>query len=322
MPSKPDRAGPLRIAGAIVLLALTAPSVARASSVPLRWTAPGDDGNSGRASAYELRYSESAVPSDTSSWWSSATNAGALPAPLTAGSSQTFTVAGLDSGATYYFIIRTADEVPNWSGFSNVAVKSTSVAGTPLPTPGGFAAQNVTGGVRLSWNVVTSGSPTGFHVYRRTGSSSISVLVQTAPLSQTSWTDSSVSAGITYGYSITTYLGGTESSPAVATITVPGGSPAVVTSPLLAYPNPAKGRVSIRFVAGGADGSPGRARLVIYDLTGHSVARLLDDVLPAGERIVDWTCVSDAGNTVAPGLYQAILDTPMGRQVTRLAIVP
>ena len=312
-----------RVLGAAISIALLAPSGALADTILLHWTAPGDDGNVGRASTYELRYSVTAVPIDTTSWWASATVAGPLPAPLTAGSGEAFTVAGLDSGTTYYFVIRTADEVPNWAGFSNVAVRTTGTSGGTLVTPTGFTAQNVAGGVRLNWNVVTSGSPGGYHVYRRVVPGAIGTLVHTALVSQSSWTDSSVVAGTTYEYSIATYSGPSESAPALATITVPGGtSPPVTSTEMVGYPNPAKGRVTFRFLAGTADGSPGRIRLVVYDLTGHKVCKLLDEVVPAGEKSIDWTCISDAGNAVAPGLYNAILDSPMGRKVTRLAIIP
>src|SRR6185312_16032716 len=106
---------------------------------------------------------------------------------------------------TYYFVIRTADEVPNWSGFSNVSVRSTSTGGANLVTPTGFAASMVADDVRLSWNTVTSGSPAGYRVYRRAGSSPIGTLVLTAPVNQTSWTDTTVASGVTYEYSIVTY---------------------------------------------------------------------------------------------------------------------
>ena len=288
----------------------------------LRWTAPGDDGNVGRASAYELRYSETPVPNDTTSWWVAAINAGSLPLPLTAGTRESFTVAGLDSATTYYFIIRTADEVPNWAGYSNVAVKATGSSGTTLVTPSGFAAQVVGGDVRLSWNVVTTGNAAGYRVYRRTGSNPIGTLVQTLPLSQSSWTDTTVVAGTTYEFSITSYSGSLESTPALATITVPGNGLPAASSDMVVYPNPAKGRVTIRFQAGTADGAPGRARIVIYDVTGQRVCKLLDDVLPAGLSTMEWLCQSDGGSALAPGLYSAILDTPRGRQVTQLAILP
>ncbi|HEY6571940.1 MAG TPA: flagellar hook assembly protein FlgD, partial [Candidatus Eisenbacteria bacterium] len=63
-------------------------------------------------------------------------------------------------------------------------------------------------------------------------------------------------------------------------------------------------------------------RVVIYDLTGHRIAQLLDAVLPSGEQALDWACRSDAGQSVAPGIYNVIVDAPTGRSVTQVAIVP
>jgi|GEM_PF-3089652 len=86
------------------------------SSITLSWTAPGDDGNIGTASQYDIRYSTSAI---TESGWASATQVSGEPAPKAAGSAESFTAAGLNLNTTYYFAIKTADEVPNWSGISN-----------------------------------------------------------------------------------------------------------------------------------------------------------------------------------------------------------
>ena len=97
------------------------------SSATLRWTAPGDDGNVGRASLYELRYRTTTIVGvDTLSWWNAATIAAGLPSPSPVGSTDSVTVRGLNPATTYRFIIRAADEVPNWSGFSNMATKTTS----------------------------------------------------------------------------------------------------------------------------------------------------------------------------------------------------
>ncbi|MBM3286970.1 MAG: hypothetical protein FJY88_06415 [Candidatus Eisenbacteria bacterium] len=96
-----------------------------ASSVTLRWTSPGDDGNDGTAAGYDVRYSTSSGAS-----WDEMTQATGEPAPKPAGGSETFAVAGLTSGTTYYFRLRTADEVPNWSDASNMP------SGTPsFPLP-------------------------------------------------------------------------------------------------------------------------------------------------------------------------------------------
>lgn len=104
-------------------------SKATAVSVTLDWTAPGDDGNIGTASQYQMRYNINA-PSDTTeiakmNWFNAATDVTGLPTPLIAGTTQSVVVNGLNSGITYYFLMRTADEVPNWSLLSNLASKLT-----------------------------------------------------------------------------------------------------------------------------------------------------------------------------------------------------
>jgi hypothetical protein len=97
------------------------------NAVSLAWTAPGDDGNVGRASNYDVRYSTSTISgTDTTAWWNQATQCSGEPVPQQAGATETFTVGGLQPSTTYYFILKTADEVPNWSRFSNVAVKATT----------------------------------------------------------------------------------------------------------------------------------------------------------------------------------------------------
>src|SRR3989442_7591253 len=120
------------LGGAILLGGAGFAPTALADSVALVWTAPGDDWNTGRASSYEMRYSENPVAGDTVSWWASAASVGTIPAPLQAGSRESFIVAGLAPGTTFYFAIRTSDEVPNVSGFSNIAVKQTTSGSVPL----------------------------------------------------------------------------------------------------------------------------------------------------------------------------------------------
>jgi hypothetical protein len=100
------------------------------NSITLSWTAPGDDGNSGTASQYDIRYSTSNI---TPSNWSSATQASGEPVPQTAGTSQSMTVSSLNSSTAYYFAMKTADEVPNWSGLSNVASGTTQQPGNQPP---------------------------------------------------------------------------------------------------------------------------------------------------------------------------------------------
>ncbi len=97
------------------------------SSLTLTWTAPGDDGNTGTATSYDIRYSTSTI---TGANFAGATQVAGVPAPQAAGTNQSVTVSGLSVSTTYYFAMKTADEVPNWSALSNVASGTTSA-----PTP-------------------------------------------------------------------------------------------------------------------------------------------------------------------------------------------
>jgi hypothetical protein len=44
-----------------------------------------------------------------------------------AGTGETLTISGLTAGTTYYFAMKTSDEVPNESGLSNVTNASAAV---------------------------------------------------------------------------------------------------------------------------------------------------------------------------------------------------
>ncbi len=87
------------------------------SSVELRWTATGDDGNIGIAAQYDIRYS--LTPIDTDENFTQATQCQDELAPTAPGTVQTYTVTNLTNNTTYYFALKTADEIPNWSLLSN-----------------------------------------------------------------------------------------------------------------------------------------------------------------------------------------------------------
>jgi C1A family cysteine protease len=87
------------------------------TSAILSWTAPGDDGWSGNAKSYNLRYSTSPI---TSGNFTSAT-AISTSTPSAAGSQEAFSVYSLTAGTPYYFALKTTDEAGNVSALSNVA---------------------------------------------------------------------------------------------------------------------------------------------------------------------------------------------------------
>ncbi|MEW6067757.1 MAG: fibronectin type III domain-containing protein [Nitrospirota bacterium] len=98
---------------------LSTTGVVGSNSVQLTWTATGDDGGIGQASSYDVRYSKSPITTDGQ--FSSATQATGEPAPATAGTTEYFTVTGLESNTTYYFSIKSSDEALNTSELSTTS---------------------------------------------------------------------------------------------------------------------------------------------------------------------------------------------------------
>ena len=84
-------------------------------SVDLSWTAPGDNGTSGTATSYLVRYSATAI-TDQSGWDAATIVATGVPTPQVAGSTEHMTISGLTEGTTFYFAVRAEDSVPNLGG--------------------------------------------------------------------------------------------------------------------------------------------------------------------------------------------------------------
>ena len=95
-----------------------------ADTVTLSWTATGDDGMDGTASSYDVRYSTSPIDDGN---WGSAYQATGEPVPQAPLSPETFTVNGLLPDRTYFFRLKVADEVPNFSALSDEASATTDV---------------------------------------------------------------------------------------------------------------------------------------------------------------------------------------------------
>lgn len=86
----------------------------------LRWTASGDDGYSGRASHYELRYSTE--PFDASTFGEATLyDASTSWVPAESGEPEQKTVTGLNAGSAYYFALKVYDDADNASAMSNLA---------------------------------------------------------------------------------------------------------------------------------------------------------------------------------------------------------
>ena len=137
----------------IAVVDLVAKSGSQEGSVELSWTAPGDDGQSGTAASYLVRYNTLSI--ETQAKWDAATPViDGVPQPKVAGSNENMTVYGLDPGTEYHFAVRAQDEIPNLSGLSN---SSSAIAYNPPDTnpPASITLTSVTGTVEgavdLSW---------------------------------------------------------------------------------------------------------------------------------------------------------------------------
>ena len=94
-----------------------------ARSVVLRFTATGDDGASGTAAGYDVRYATASCLGDPSTW-ATATRAN-LQKPVAAGTADAFIVRPLAAGTTYCFAVRVRDEIPNYSPGWTTALATT-----------------------------------------------------------------------------------------------------------------------------------------------------------------------------------------------------
>ncbi len=111
----PDSTPPATVANLTV-------SAVGSDRATLAWTAPGDDGTTGTAASYTIRYATTPITADN---FESATAVAEPPAPQTAGSAETFTITGLTASTQYYFALKTLDEFNNESGISNTPSETT-----------------------------------------------------------------------------------------------------------------------------------------------------------------------------------------------------
>lgn len=87
------------------------------TTIDLTWNASGDDGSTGTAYAYDIRYL--AGTAITVGNWATAIQVTGEPLPQTAGTPESYTVENLDPNTTYYFAIKVIDELGNIAPLSN-----------------------------------------------------------------------------------------------------------------------------------------------------------------------------------------------------------
>ncbi|MFN8589266.1 MAG: FlgD immunoglobulin-like domain containing protein [Candidatus Eisenbacteria bacterium] len=177
--------------------------------------------------------------------------------------------------------------------------------------PGAVLLATTPCGAALTASVPTS----GMHTYRvviRNGTS-VSVYQDGTPLLSGStftsapdhgpaprvlWGDGS---SLAYGTTRWEFVRHNAHADGCATTSV-GATPAAPRSDgIVASPNPARTRTTLRFRAP----RPGAIAVVLYDVSGRRVRELASDGAEAGERVLSWDGTDSAGRRVRPGAYFA-----------------
>lgn len=140
----------------------------------LSWTAPGNDGEAGAASHYEIRYASYSASGWTdfalASLWKSS-----RPVSGSCGTPETEEVRGLFGGTTYYFRLKAFDFNGNGSPLSNTATAWAAIDYVPPQPPSSFTVVDTPGdhGGRLTLGWALSpddgdgaGDVYGYKVYR------------------------------------------------------------------------------------------------------------------------------------------------------------
>ena len=306
------------------------------NSIDLSWPAPGDDGNEGTASQYDIRYSASAI-TDTN--WETATQCNGEPSPSSAGTSESFTVTGLSPNTTYHFALKTADEIPNWSELSNspsgttqegtVQTMHVSAIGMSLketgPNVSGIAtvtivdASDVTvSGVTVYgyWSGATSDTDSGTTDASGQVSLNSDKLKNPAPGTTFTFTvDDVVKAGWTYDPSANV-----ENSDSIST---PPAAPAAYTTGLgNAFPSPANPETWIPFTLSKAE----YVVIRIYNVTGRLVRTLnlgqkTDGAYVSKEKAAYWDGRNATGEKVSSGVYFYLMEAGSFRGAKKMLIV-
>jgi hypothetical protein len=338
--SRGTRSGGRRAAAALVLflalhLAQTGIVQAQANeynSLSTVWTAPGDDGETGSVTSYELFYDTIPPGADLTAWWNAvpfSQRITLLPPLASAGQLDSTRIAGLSQGTTYYIVLVARDEAANPSNYSNVASGTTKSCGAPASTPSSFSADVDPGGVLVTWDAASEPAARSLHIYRAAGSAPAWTLVQSLSTTATTYLDSQTAPGTTYRYRAT-WAGPDIDGVACegpytpqAVVTVPGplaGSSPIGSGTLHAYPNPASDRVQVAINVTAS--APLAVRLRVFDLSGRWLATVAEGTFPPGKSVITWNRTGRTGLKVAPGYYELIGTIGSSRARERLVLLP
>src|SRR5512140_424691 len=127
------------------------------NSVALQWTAAGDDGTTGTAASYELRYRQGSGCPVIDANFDSGTLVPDVAAPQAAGAAEQKMVTGLSSGTTYCFALRVKDEAGNSALSASLEVTTPDTVPPQAPTIATGAISPIS--VEIAWTATGQGEP-------------------------------------------------------------------------------------------------------------------------------------------------------------------
>jgi hypothetical protein len=161
-----------------------------------------------------------------------------------------------------------------------------------------FVAELSGWGVNLEWAIGVADGLKGYYIYRSQSEEGPYQRLNTAliPVEEgTSWRDENVRPGRTYWYRLGVVDRDGEFLSAPVSVTLP---PAKLTL-YQNYPNPFNPSTTISFYLP----EPSTVELMIFDVNGRRVRRLVSEKRTFGEHRVDWDGRSDRGEPVGSGVY-------------------
>jgi fibronectin type 3 domain-containing protein len=235
---------------------------------------------------------------------------GLSPAALTqagrtAGTTTSFPSSSLTAGSTNYYGVEAVDTSGNASAMSAVVSAKTPMPPAPPTSLAATAASAAR--VALTWSAAVGGGLPiqNYHIYRGTSSSTLS---QVAVGLQTSYSDSSVTAGTTYYYAVEATDTGSDVSPmsAILPVAVPNGPSA--PSGLVATPVTAT-KISLTWsLASGA--LPIRAYTVFRGATASNLTQVATVAQPA---------YNDNSGSLATTYYYTVQATDTGGDLSPMS---
>lgn len=305
-----------------------APDSTGIDAIRLSWSAPGDDGNVGRASSYDLRVSPSPINNAN---FGSAQQLFGLPVPAAAGTQQKYLATGLEEYTTYYFALKSRDNALNLSPLSNVLNVTTEI-GFPGIIQGFTVADTTSSSATLQWLATGDDGNVG-------RPQSYMIAASLNPLTPNTFKDflrdslvPTVDAGnpetitITGLQAATTYHFGIRArddsgnlSPLATTIGVTSGGTDVLsgrTAPaIVALDSPANTKVDLAW-KGMATADQ---KIRIYDMTGRLIRTM--PLSASAQGVQPWDGKDDDGKDAPAGVYVARFQSGSGAAKAKVVLL-